>query len=127
MFLVVILAAFVAAGCTSSTEDSTSTTVVVDLTDEQQAFIDAFESSAPNGADSAAALEVGESLCVNLELLQAAGTPPGHAADAIEQVLLADATSTEKAEFGVVLAVAPVTLCEDLARYGEAVTYWLGL
>jgi hypothetical protein len=32
----------------------------------------------------------------------------------------------EMAEFGLILALAPTTLCDEVLRYGESVAYWLG-
>ena len=129
-----VAVALLAVGCTGgdTAPDTTSTTITVttvppsDLTPDQQEFVDAYEITVGVDADSTQALVAGETLCLNLALLQASGTPPGHAADAIDLIILDGATVSEKAEFGLILALAPSTLCVDAGRYGESVAYWLG-
>jgi hypothetical protein len=128
LVVVAVVIGLLAIGCTSSgSEDTTTTTTaeqVPDLTTEQQDFVDAY--TAEGDGDASVALAAAETLCLNLELLQAAGSPPGHSAEAIELVLLEDASTEEMAEFGLILALAPTTLCDEVLRYGESVAYWLG-
>jgi hypothetical protein len=123
-----VIVGVLAVGCTGNDSGETTTTAspTTDLTTEQQEFLTAFEDAAPGDHDGSHVLAAGEAMCVNLELLQAAGTPPGYAADAFDLVVLDGASVTEKSEFGLILALAPTTLCDEVARYGEAVSYWLG-
>lgn len=134
VLVVVVVLAMVAVGCSSNdtASDITSTTITVttvpesELTVDQQEFVDAYAATAGDGAEPTEALAAGETVCLNLALLQASGTPPGHAADAIDLILLDGASVGEKAEFGLILALAPSTLCLDTQRYAESVAYWLG-
>ncbi|MCB1246533.1 MAG: hypothetical protein KDB69_04645 [Acidimicrobiia bacterium] len=121
-------------GCGGSTTDSvvdssttTTTTVPVsEITPDQEAFIDALAAAGRSDIAAGVALATAESVCRDLKLLQAAGTPPGHAANAIESVVLDSETATERADYGLVLALAPTVLCEEVFRFAEQVSYWLG-
>lgn len=132
--VVVALFAVVVVGCSTGGDDTTTTaptttlpsTTPVAVTDEQQAFLDALPESGDLEADPSIALAMAESTCVLLEVLQASGTPPGNAAEAIDAVVLGDATPLEMSQYGMILSLAPTTLCTSVERYGEAVSYWLG-
>ena len=118
---------------TTSASSSTTTTPIAgdgapdDASPELRAFWAAFVATAPAGdVDQQGVVDTADRLCVGLELMQAAGTPPGHAADAIARVLLAGLSESDKARFGTILAIAPSTMCDQVDRYAESVAYWLG-
>ncbi len=136
-FVAPIVVALAVAGCsgggvddTSTTSPSSSTTTPIsgDSSPGTEAFWDAFMATAPPGdIDQREVIETADRLCIGLELLQAAGTAPGHAAEAIARVLVAGLSDTDEARFGTILSIAPSTMCNEVDRYAESVAYWLGL
>jgi ABC-type Fe3+-hydroxamate transport system substrate-binding protein len=107
--LILVLGLFTAA-CSSSGGD-TSTTASADSTTTSTVDPEAF---------------VAAQMCRTLELLSRAGTPPGHAAEAMTATDTADMTSTEKVAYADLIVSAPATDCPEQQRYAEAVAYWLG-
>ncbi|MFO7691212.1 MAG: hypothetical protein R6W83_11785 [Cryobacterium sp.] len=101
-------------GCSSTSETTTTTTTTATTTTttipdpESALFIDA------------------EGMCRTLDLMVAGGVPAPQAAAAMLDVDLASATSTERAEYGDLLASSPQTTCPEHRLYAEDVTYWLG-
>jgi len=66
------------------------------------------------------------SMCRTLELLSAAGAPPGRASEAITATDLEDATSTDMELYGAMLVSAPRALCPEQVDYADEIAYWLG-
>ncbi len=104
--MTIIALALLVVGC-SSTSDTTTTTPSTTIP-ESTLSIDA------------------EGMCRTLDLMVAGGVPAPQAAAAMLEVDLADATSTERAEYGDLLATSPQTTCPEHRLYAEDVTYWLG-
>jgi ABC-type Fe3+-hydroxamate transport system substrate-binding protein len=108
-FLVLVLALLTAA-CSSSGGDTTttaSTGTTTTSTIDSEAFAAA-------------------QMCRTLELLSRAGTPPGHAAEAMTATDTQDMTTAEKAAYADLIVSAPGTECPEQQRYADAVAYWLG-
>ncbi|MFO7700764.1 MAG: hypothetical protein R6W79_09205 [Acidimicrobiia bacterium] len=98
-------------GCSSTSEATTTTTTTTTTTIPDP--------------DSALSIDA-EGMCRTLDLMVAGGVPAPQAAAAMLDVDLASATSTERAEYGDLLASSPQTTCPEHRLYAEDVTYWLG-
>ncbi len=107
--LVLVLALFTAA-CSSSDGDTTTTSSA--------------DTTTTSTVDSEAIAAA--QMCRTLELLSRAGTPPGHAAEAMTATDTQDMTSTEKVAYADLIVSAPGTDCPGQQRYADAVAYWLG-
>jgi hypothetical protein len=106
--LIAILAlALVVAGCSSSSEDATSTTVMTTI---------------PAGV----VVPTVDEMCRTLSLLYNSATPPGNASEGMMATDLADASPAEMAAYGDVLVAAPQSTCPEFAQYADVVAYWLG-
>lgn len=108
-FLVLVLGLLTAA-CSSSGGDTT-TTSGADTTTTSTVDTEAFAAA---------------QMCRTLELLSRAGTPPGHAAEAMTATDTQDMTTAEKAAYADLIVSAPATDCPEQRRYADAVAYWLG-
>lgn len=123
-----LAAGLLAAACGGSGDESTTTSTAAQLSTAEESYVAAFTASgATEGLSISAAIDLGESVCHSLRLLDAAGANGPAAADAIRSVDLDDASAQEMAQYGAALAAAPPYLCPDVEFFGSDVGYWLGI
>ena len=94
--------------------------------EERQEMIDALAESGVGMGSRSTILFVADSICYDLERLQAQGRSPAFAVRVVWNETLADLDSTDAAAFGAVFNAAPFYLCPESIEYASEVAYWLG-
>jgi hypothetical protein len=104
LFALALAFGVLAAACSSTAPQESTTTTVADDTDA----------------------EAITAMCRTLELLSSASVPPGNAAESIVTTDLDGLPSQEKAAYGDLLIRAPLEECANQIAYADEIAYWLG-
>jgi len=95
--------------------------------EERQALLDALAESGVGMGSRSTILFVADSVCYDLERLQAQERSAAFAVRVVWNETLADLDSTDAAAFGAVFNAAPFFICLDSVEYAAEVAYWLGI
>jgi len=96
-------------------------------TDEREALLNALAEAGVGMGSRTTILFVADSVCYDLERLQAQERSPAFAVRVVWNETLADLDSTDAAAFGAVFNAAPFFICPESIEYATEVAYWLGI
>jgi len=121
----------VASACGGSAATTTTAAASIPVSSvapsAQEAGFLAMIEAAVGPTDPSASIVLGHAICRSLRLFSAAAVAPPIAADALRTVDMRQIPADGLPTYGAALVAAPQTLCSDVVRYGDEVTYWLGI
>lgn len=95
--------------------------------EERQALLDALAEAGVGMGSRSTVLFVADSVCYDLERLQAQDRSAAFAVRVVWNQTLGDLESTDAAAFGAVFNAAPFFICPESIEYAAEVAYWLGI
>jgi hypothetical protein len=95
--------------------------------EEREALLNALAEAGVGMGSRTTILFVADSVCYDLERLQAQERSPAFAVRVVWNETLADLDSTDAAAFGAVFNAAPFFICPESIEYATEVAYWLGI
>lgn len=95
--------------------------------EEREALLTALAEGGVGMGSRTTILLVADSVCYDLERLEAQGRSAAFAVRVVWNETLADLDSTDAAAFGAVFNAAPFFICPESIEYAAEVAYWLGI
>ena len=94
--------------------------------EERESLLEALAEAGVGMGSRSTILFVADSVCYDLERLEAQERSAAFAVRVVWNETLADLDSADAAAFGAVFNAAPFFLCPDSIEYASEVAYWLG-
>lgn len=95
--------------------------------EDREALLDALAEAGVGMGSRTTILWVADSVCYDLERLEAQGRSTAFAVRVVWNETLADLASPDAAAFGAVFTASPFYLCPESIEYADGVAYWLGI
>lgn len=95
--------------------------------EEREALLNALAEAGVGMGSRSTIFLVADSVCYDLERLQAQERSAAFAVRVVWNETLADLESTDAAAFGAVFNAAPFFICPESIEYAAEVAYWLGI